>query len=139
MALVKVLKALPAGDPRRAEYTGIVKAMAAKLVTLQRPDGFWGPDLGKPTTLGPETSGTAFFTYAITWGINNGILTGSQYRTAVEKAWNGLMAKAVHSNGLLGYVQGPGSKPAAASPTGQAAYGVGGFLLAGTELAKLEK
>jgi unsaturated rhamnogalacturonyl hydrolase len=139
MALVKVLKALPKTDPRRAEYEGIVKAMAAKLVTIQRSDGFWGPDLGMPTAMGPETSGTVFFTFAITWGINTGLLTGVQYRNAVEKAWSGLMSKAVHGNGLLGYVQRPGSKPATAGPTDQAAYGVGGFLLAGTELARLEK
>jgi hypothetical protein len=142
MALVKVLKALPSTDPRRAEYTGILQQMAAKLASIQRSDGFWGADLGKPTTLGPETSGTAFFTFALTWGVNNGILPAATYRPVVEKAWNGLMTKAVHKNGLLGYVQGPGKQPRDHQPvksTDQAAYGVGGFLLAGSELAKLEK
>ena len=43
-------------------------------------------------------------------------------------------------NGRLGYVQGPGSKPADHQPvkaTDTAAYGVGGFLIAGAELTRL--
>ena len=138
MALTKVLKALPVGDPRRAGYTGILQAMAARLATLQRSDGFWGPDLLTPMRYGPEASGTAFFTYAIASGISSGILSDATYRPVVEKAWRGLTTLAVQGSGLLGYVQGPGSKPQAAGPTDQAAYGVGGFLLAGSALARLE-
>ncbi len=143
MAMAKVAAALPATDPRRAEYVRVLRKMAAKLKTIQRPDGFWNADLGDPTRFtGPETSGTAFFTYAIAWGINSGVLAKADYQPVVEKAWQGMLSKAVAANGRLGYVQGPGERPSDHQPvtaTDQAAYGVGGFLLAGSELTKLYK
>lgn len=142
MTMAKLADALPAGDPRRAEFIRVLTKMAAKLATIQRPDGFWNVDLGNPNDFGgPETSGTAFFTYGIAWGINHGVLPAATYRPVVERAWQGMITKAVHANGLLGYVQGPGSRPADHQPVGAndtAAYGVGGFLLAGSQLAAIE-
>jgi len=142
MAMAKVLQALPASDPRRGEYAAVLTRMAATLKATQRADGFWNVDLGNPNSFpGPESSGTAFFTYGITWGINHGLLPAATYRPVVERAWQGLVTKAVRGDGLLGYVQGPGSKPSDHQPvtaTDTAAYAVGGFLLAGSELAKLE-
>jgi rhamnogalacturonyl hydrolase YesR len=119
----------------------VLKKMAATLKSIQRSDGFWNADLGDPTKYaGPETSGTAFFVYGIAWGINNGVLPAADYRPVVEKAWQGLVTKAVATNGRLGYVQGQGQKPADHQPVkagDTAAFGVGGFLLAGSELQKL--
>jgi unsaturated rhamnogalacturonyl hydrolase len=142
MAMAKVLEALPASDTRRAQYQSVLVSMAAALKATQRSDGFWNVDLGDPTDYpGPETSGTAFFTYALTWGINHGVLPAATYRPVVEKAWQGMVSIAVHSNGLLGYVQATGSKPSDHQPVGYddtTAFGVGGFLLAGSQLAALE-
>jgi rhamnogalacturonyl hydrolase YesR len=140
MAMAKVAAALPETDPRRAEYVRVLVKMAAKLKAIQGADGFWTADLGAPAKYGPETSGTAFFTYAIAWGINNGVLPAADYRPVVEKAWQGMVSKAVAPSGRLGYVQGAGEKPSDHQPvkaTDTAAYGVGGFLLAGSELSKL--
>jgi unsaturated rhamnogalacturonyl hydrolase len=50
MAMAKVLQALPATDPRRAEYQRVLTKMAAKLATIQRSDGFWNVDLGPART-----------------------------------------------------------------------------------------
>src|SRR2546430_10025272 len=61
---------------------------------------------------GPETSGTAFFTYGMAWGINKGYLSATTYLPAVIRGWNAMAAGALHPNGFLGYVQGSGSKPA---------------------------
>jgi rhamnogalacturonyl hydrolase YesR len=142
MALSKVINALPAGDSRVAEYTRVFKAMAAKLKTIQRSDGFWNVDLGDPTDFpGPETTGTAMFTYAISWGINHGVLKSADYKGVVEKAWTGLVNKAVQSSGLLGFCQGTGQRPSDAQPvkaTDVTAVGVGALLLAGSQLAILE-
>jgi unsaturated rhamnogalacturonyl hydrolase len=141
MAMAKVAAALPTSDPRRAEYVRVLVKMAAKLKAIQRSDGFWNADLGDPTRFaGPETSGTVFFTYAIAWGVNNGVLPAADYKPVLEKAWQGLLSKAVAPNGRLGYVQGQGQKPADHQPvkaTDTAAFGVGGFLLAGSELTRL--
>jgi hypothetical protein len=142
IAMAKVADALPASDPRRVEYVRILANMAAKLKTIQRPDGFWNADLGDPNKFaGPETSGTAFFTYAIAWGVNHGVLPAATYQPVVEKAWQGMVSKAVASTGRLGYVQGAGQQPSDHQPvkaSDTAAFGVGGFLLAGAELARLE-
>jgi unsaturated rhamnogalacturonyl hydrolase len=143
MAAAKVAAALPKTDPRRAEYVRVLVKMAARLKSVQRPDGFWNADLGNPNRYaGPETSGTAFFTYAIAWGVNNGVLPAAEYQPVVERAWQGMVSKAVAANGRLGYVQGAGQKPADHQPvkaTDTAAFGVGGFLLAGAELTRMYK
>ena len=142
MAMAKVLDALPAADPRRAQYQSVLVSMAAALRNTQRSDGFWNVDLGDPNDFpGPETSGTAFFTFALAWGVNHGVLPAATYRPVVERAWQGMVSKAVRADGLLGYVQGTGSKPSDHQPVGSTdttAFGVGGFLLAGSQLAVLE-
>jgi hypothetical protein len=51
-----------------------------------------------------------------------------------------MVATSVHSNGFLGYVQGVGDRPESSQPityNSTVDFGVGGFLLAGAELAGL--
>ena len=142
VALAKVMAALPATDPRVKEYKRVFLAMAAKLKSVQRTDGFWNVDLGDATDFpGDETTGPAMFLYGISWGINHGLLTSSAYKPVVEKAWKGLVNKAVQSSGLLGFCQGTGQRPSDAQPVTKSsvtAVGVGAFLLAGSQLAGLE-
>jgi len=137
-AQVRVLQLLPLNNPDRAEYILNIQQMAAALKDRQRTDGFWNPSLEDPNEYpGPETSGTAMFTYGIAWGINNGILDRTTYLPVVVNAWNGLVTTAVQTNGFLGYVQPVGAGPAYAAPTSTQDFGVGAFLLAGTEVQKL--
>ncbi|MGC9452568.1 MAG: glycoside hydrolase family 88 protein [Oceanipulchritudo sp.] len=136
--LVRVLQQLPAGHPDRAEFESMLQAMAAALVPIQGVDGFWRSSLLDPLHYpNPETSGTAFITYALAWGINNGVLDAATYQPVVEAAWNGLTSIALQPSGLLGYVQNRGRAPAAAGAGESHPYGVGAFLLAGTEVVKL--
>ncbi|MGC3979395.1 MAG: glycoside hydrolase family 88 protein [Paludibacteraceae bacterium] len=129
---------MPENNSHRSEYISTFQQMAAALKDRQRADGCWGVSLDDPNEYaGPETSGTAFFIYAIAWGINNGLLDSSIYYPVVEKAWNGLTTIAVKSNGFLGYVQGVGAGPAYAPETSTQDFGVGAFLLAGSEVVKL--
>jgi unsaturated rhamnogalacturonyl hydrolase len=140
-ALARVLDVLPSTDPHRAEYVQTLQQMAAALKTAQRPSGFWPANLGDAAQYpGPETSGTAFFTYGLSWGINHGILDAATYTPVATKAWKAMAATSVQADGSLGYVQGVGADPSASQPVtagSTAAYGVGGFLLAGSQLAKL--
>ena len=140
-ALAKVLTALPATDPHRAEYLQVFRRMAATLPLVQRRDGFWNVDLLNPFDHpGPESSGTALFTYGLAWGINNGVLPARIFQPAVTRAWTALTTTALQPSGLLGYVQGPARAPSDAQPvtaTDTAAYGVGVFLLAGQQVAAL--
>ncbi|MEV6645925.1 glycoside hydrolase family 88 protein [Amycolatopsis sp. NPDC051371] len=138
-ALTKVLQVLPSTDPRRPEYLRVYKKMASTLALAQRRDGFWNSDLLNPWDHGgPETSGTAFFTFGIGWGISAGILPASRFRPVVDKAWTALSTKALQTDGKVGYVQPVGDRPATAKVSDTAAYGVGAFLLAGQEVAKLQ-
>ncbi|SFW91983.1 glycoside hydrolase family 88 protein [Amycolatopsis australiensis] len=138
-ALTKVLQVLPADDPRRPEYLRVFKKMAFTLALAQRRDGFWNSDLLNPHDHGgPESSGTALFTFGLGWGISAGILPAERYRPVVDKAWTALSTKALRAGGLVGYVQPVGDRPATARPDDTAAYGVGAFLLAGQQVAKLQ-
>jgi rhamnogalacturonyl hydrolase YesR len=86
---------------------------------------------------GPETSGTAFFTYGLLWGINNGYLDKKTYLPAARKGWTYLSTVALQPDGAVGYVQPigekaiPGQVVNASSTTN---FGVGAFLLAGCEM-----
>jgi rhamnogalacturonyl hydrolase YesR len=97
--------------------------------------------VGKTGQDGPETSGTALFTYGMAWGIRKGVLDAATYGPIVVKAWNGLVQTALQSNGMLGWVQSTGAEPCDPDDTtGLGAtvrpnfddYGVGCFLLAGS-------
>ncbi|WP_290060018.1 glycoside hydrolase family 88 protein [Amycolatopsis solani] len=138
-ALTKVLQVLPSDDVRRPEYLRVYQKMASSLASVQRRDGFWNADLLNPRNHGgPETSGTAFFAFGIGWGVNAGILPASRFRPVVDKAWTALSTTALQADGKVGYVQPVGDRPATARQTDTAAYGVGAFLLAGQEVAKLQ-
>lgn len=137
-ACARVLEELPAGDPRRPEFAGMLQTMAAALRPLQGTDGFWRSNLQFPNHFSnPETSCTAFFTYAIAYGINEGLLDPPTYTPVVMNAWNGLTTIALHPNGRLGYVQAIGKTPGSADYNAQQDYGYGAFLLAGSEILRL--
>lgn len=140
-AQAKVLGLLPATDIRRAEAIANLQAMSNALRTIQRSDGFWNVNLGDPLHRpGPETSGTAFFTFGLAYGVRTGLLNSATYLPVLARAWNGMVATAVHPDGFLGYVQGPGANPDSSQPVTYnttSDFGVGAFLLAGAEVAKL--
>jgi rhamnogalacturonyl hydrolase YesR len=137
-ACARILEQLPAGDPRRAEFASMLQTMASALLPLQGADGFWRSNLFFPAQYPtPETSCTAFFTYAIAYGINEGLLDDATYRPVVDRAWDGMTALALNSAGRLGYVQAIGAAPAASTPDGQQDYGYGAFALAACEMLRL--
>ena len=112
--------------------------MCAKLATLQGEDGLWPSSLLDPEEYpGGETSGSAFFCYAMAWGINHGTLDREKYLPIVIKAWNGLVSK-VNTDGKLGSVQKVAGAPGKVNPNDTMEYAVGGFLLAGSEIAKIK-
>jgi hypothetical protein len=113
------------------------------------PDGFWNVNLGYTNDYpGPESSGTACFTYGMAWGIHHGYLDASTYLPAVINGWNALAIGALHhstgpDNGFLGYEQGTGAQPADGQPVTYTGppnddeFGVGLFLLAGSQVYQL--
>ena len=88
---------------------------------------------------GPETSGTAFFTYGILWGVNNGYLPKKEFSPVIKKAWKYLTKTALQADGKVGYVQPIGEKAIpgqVVDANSQANFGVGAFLLAACEYVR---
>jgi unsaturated rhamnogalacturonyl hydrolase len=143
-ALVRVMDLIPEDHPYYGVYMQNYLEMCDALAKLQRKDGFWNVSLHDPHHFGgPETTGTSLFVYGMAWGLNRGDLPQDPYLQVVTRAWNGLLDKAVHENGFLGYVQSTGKDPSAGQPVTYDKvpdfedYGLGCFLLAGTEVSKL--
>lgn len=144
-ALVKVLDIMPEDAIHREEYLKTFKEMIDALIKVQRKDGFWNVSLHDPKNYGgKETTGTALFVYGLAWGINNNILDKEKYLPAAIKGWNAMVNESIHENGFLGYVQGTGKEPKDGQPVKYDSmpdfedYGLGCFLLAGSEIYKLE-
>jgi unsaturated rhamnogalacturonyl hydrolase len=135
--LARVLQEMPTDYPERQRYLALFREMAGKIGTLQQSDGYWRTSLLDPGLHPrPETSGTAFYVYALAWGVNENLLDRGTYEPIVRRGWAALV-RAVHSNGMLGYVQRIGDQPGDTSESGTEIYGVGAFLLAGTEVHRL--
>jgi unsaturated rhamnogalacturonyl hydrolase len=144
-ALAKTLAGLPKNDTHYAEYLQDFKDMLGALLPLQRSDGYWNVSLHDSTHFGgKEVSGTSLFIYGMAWGINNNIIDKKIYLPVILKAWNAMVKECVHADGKLGFVQGTGKEPKDGQPVGYDKtpdfedYGLGCFLLAGTELYKIK-
>lgn len=135
--IVRVLQYMPKSDKRRTAYIALLKEMAERVKTLQDEDGLWHASLldAKDYPL-PEISGSALFTYSIAWGINEHLLDKKTYTPVVQKAWSGML-KHVYADGRIGCIQQTGAAPAHYRPTASYDYGVGAFLLAGSEVRRM--
>lgn len=136
--LAKVLKDLPADDTHRQEYINKYQGMAAAISKSQQADGYWTRSiLDSAHAPGPETSGTAFFTYGLLWGINNGYLDEKEYLPVVKRSWDYLVNTALQPDGKIGYVQPIGERAIPGQVVNQhstSSFGVGAFLLAACEM-----
>jgi len=137
--LVRVLEELPADYENRAFYEGQFLKMAERIKSLQQDDGLWRASLLDPKSYpGGEASGSGFYTYALAWGVNNGLLDKAEYKPVVEKAWIGLNGL-IQPDGHVGWTQPIGADPRANFTNDSwEVYGTGAFLLAGSEVIKMD-
>ena len=132
--LVRVLETLPDNDPRRPFYVAKLRAMSESIARLQGTDGQWRPGLLDAADYPyPEVSGSAFFVYAMAWGIDHHLLSAKQYGPVVRRGWAGLVSH-IYADGRLGCIQPVGAAPGAYGPGASYVFGVGAFLLAGSEV-----
>lgn len=138
--LAKVLKDVPADWEHRRFFTDKYVRMADAVVKLQQPGGYWSRSMmDEAHAPGPETSGTAFFTYGLLWGINNGYLDDARYLDAAKKGWKYLSEKALQPDGSVGYVQPIGEKAIPGQVVdvrSTSNFGTGAFLLAACEYVR---
>jgi rhamnogalacturonyl hydrolase YesR len=136
--LALMLTDLPKDYPTRKFYENLFIEMAEKIKILQPTDGLWRTSLLSPESFDHgEVSGSGFFTYALAWGINNGILNKASYTPVVLKAWKAILA-CQQENGKVGWVQNIGANPMPASVNSWQNFGTGAFLMAGSEILKLK-
>lgn len=138
--LAKVLQDLPVNHKHRQFFVDKYVKLADAVVACQQPAGYWSRSmLDEAHAPGPETSGTAFFTYGLLWGINNGYLNDAKYLEAAQKGWNYLKNTALQKDGRVGYVQPIGEKAIpgqVVDAKSTSNFGVGAFLLAASEYVR---
>jgi unsaturated rhamnogalacturonyl hydrolase len=132
--LVRVLESLPENDSRRPFYVERLRAMAKSVARLQGKDGLWRSGLLDAANYpDPEVSGSAFFVYAMAWGVNHHLLAPGRYGPVVRRGWAGLVSH-IYADGRLGCIQPIAGAPGVYPPSSSYVYGVGAFLLAGSEV-----
>ncbi len=135
--LVRMLQLLPANHPSRARFEHLFREMAETILTYQQPDGLWRSSLLDPDDYPlKEASGSGFYAYALAWGVNQGLLDSEKFKPAIRKAWAALV-ECVDADGKLTHVQPIGSDPKMFPADSTEVYGVGAFLLAGSELYRM--
>ncbi len=122
------------GTKEHSYFKALYLSMANKLIKIQTSEGHWSMSLLSqkeyPT---PETSGTSFFTFGLSWGVNHGLLDREKFEPVIVKAWQALTSH-ITKEGMLGYVQPIGAGPDKAFPDQTEVYGTGAFLAAGAEV-----
>ena len=136
--LTRILKYLPPDHGNYERYKALYVRMAYELKTRQQSDGFWRPNLTDPDDYGyTESSGTSFFTYGITWGINNGILPREDFLPVIEKSWAAVVS-VISPDGKVQWCQPAAGAPFKVEQDDSREYASGMFLLAASELFRLE-
>jgi rhamnogalacturonyl hydrolase YesR len=138
--LAKVLQDMPETYVRQPFFVDKFTRMARAVAALQQPQGYWTRSMADAQHApGPETSGTAFFTYGLLWGVNHGYLQKKEFAPVIAKAWKYLTETALQKSGKVGYVQPIGERAIPGQTVDQnseANFGVGAFLLEACEYSR---
>ena len=141
--LAKVLQDMPEEYVRQPFFVNKYTQLARAVAKLQQKEGYWTRSMADPEHApGPETSGTAFFTYGLLWGINNGYLQKKEFAPVIARAWKYLTETALQPSGKVGYVQPIGERAIpgqTVDANSEANFGVGAFLLAACEYVRYLK
>lgn len=135
--LVRMLQLLPGDHPSRPRFERQFREMAAKIINCQQPDGFWRASLLDPASFpAKEASGTGFYTYALAWGVNQGLLDRMTHESAALRGWAALVS-CQEADGRIVHIQPVAGSPKNFPEDSTMPYGVGAFLLAGSEIYRL--
>jgi rhamnogalacturonyl hydrolase YesR len=135
--LARMLQELPADHPSRERFVEQYRQMSERIAQIQNADGFWRSSLLDPESYPmQESSGTGFFCFGLSWGVNAGLLDRARFEPVVRRAWSALLT-CVDPDGRLTHVQPVGYMPVTFDPKYTEPYSVGAFLLAGRQVAAL--
>ncbi|HZD53116.1 MAG TPA: glycoside hydrolase family 88 protein, partial [Woeseiaceae bacterium] len=88
-----LLESLPETQEGYEELLALYREMAGALAAMQHDSGYWAPsllDVAQDPL--PETSGTAFITFGLAWGVKRGLIPAERYEPVVERGWQALIA-----------------------------------------------
>lgn len=135
--IARVLEHLPADHPDRPRFNTLFREIAGKVLACQQPDGLWRASLLDPQSYPmKETSGSGFFVYSFAWGVNHGLLDRTEFEPGIRRGWHALV-ECVQPDGKLTHVQPVGANPKEFEASSSDVFGVGAFLLAGSEVHAL--
>lgn len=145
-SLTEVLEALPTEHPERPVLINFFNELCEGYVALQGESGLWHQVLNDPQTY-EEASCTAMFAYGFARGVRFGWFKDPEvYVTAAERAWKGLICKAIDRQGNVHGVCSGSRYAFTAEYYDQDLrtvtndnHGIGIMMLAGTEVAKMKK
>ncbi len=101
VALMSLMKDLPADHPRRAEVEDLCASFFSSLVKFQDRKGLWHQEITDHSSY-PEMSGTAFILSGLGTAVECGILPQKKYRKAFEKGLKGLFTY-IDPDGSVGH------------------------------------
>ena len=126
------------------DYKSDYLKMTEAFLKCQRKDLFWNVSLLDESNFGgKELTGTALFVYGMAWGVRHQMLPRERFIPIIAKTWKAMVKECLHKSGKLGYVQGTGKQPSDSQPVTYDSepdfddFGLGCFLLAGTEVYRL--
>jgi rhamnogalacturonyl hydrolase YesR len=103
--MADVFDYLPENQPGREHLMIILRKLCAGLKSVQDPKtGMWCQVVDKPNEPGNwnETSGTGMFIYLLQKSINKGYISKKEFQPVVEKAYHGIIKKAImNKKGLI--------------------------------------
>jgi unsaturated rhamnogalacturonyl hydrolase len=134
-----IIRELPEDYENKAYFEKLYREIGEKILSIQGEKGYWHASLLDPDSYpNPEMSATSFFVFGLAWGINHGYFDREMYLPAVIKGWNA-MVEAVWPDGKLGWIQPIGEDPRNVTREMTEVYGVGAFLLAGSEIYRMAR
>jgi rhamnogalacturonyl hydrolase YesR len=136
-SIPRILSYLSPDDTSRHFYESLLQEMAESIASCQGEDGYWRTNLADPKEYPePESSGTAFFVYALFWGINQRILDETTYFPVAKKGWEALY-NGLSPEGMVCWGQPVSRDPGPVSESDSHEFVAGAYLLAGSEILKL--
>jgi rhamnogalacturonyl hydrolase YesR len=139
--MARILDHMPKNYVNRPQFVAQFQDMCAAIKAQQGNNalysGLWTTSmLDHPDYPDPETSGSAFFCFAMAWGVRNGLLDSATYNPCINSAWRDLVSN-IGPDGRLMRCQHVDWMPEvslSADVNNSSPEGEGAFLQAGYEL-----
>ena len=109
LGVTEALTALPVSHPSRAPLVEVYRRQMRAVRDQQSPDGMWREVIDEPGSYREETA-TAMLLTAMARGIRLGWLDAS-YKTAVQRAWQGLLAHVAEDGVVIDVCTSTGAGP----------------------------